>query len=537
MRYLVPLLVMLLTYSTILGQERRDGEVTFITSQHVYVKLSSMRHLSEGDTLYRKKGDKDVPALQIKNLSSISAVCIPLIKDAFKVSDKVFALFKTDMLSEAIKTPTGDSPPSRSEGPNADSTPPLSRADPVGKKRLTQNVSGRLSFSSYSNLNGDSAARSQRMRYTFSMDANNLGGSRLSVESYLSFAHSNTNWAEVKENIFNGLKIYNVSVTYDFNESTHVSLGRKINPKLSSVGAVDGLQIEKKFGGITGGAIAGSRPDYEDYRFNPDLLQYGVYLGYDLEGLNGNMQTTLAFIEQTNHSMTDRRFAYFQHTNMLIKDLFFFGSAEVDLYKKIDTHKETIFTLTNTYLSLRYRIIRPLSVGLSYSARNNVIYYEAYKDFLERLLDNETLQGWRFRINYRPAKYLFVNVHAGYRMRKEDPRPSKNLNGMLTYSRIPWIGGSVNAAATWIETSYLNGFVFSLGITRNLLADKLSGGIKYRYADYLYRNTEMALIQHVGEVNLSWMVYKKLSFSVFYEGTFEKEVPYHRIYLNISQRF
>ncbi|RLE00238.1 MAG: hypothetical protein DRJ13_08960 [Bacteroidetes bacterium] len=188
-------------------------------------------------------------------------------------------------------------------------------------------------------------------------------------------------------------------------------------------------------------------------------------------------------------------------------------------------------------MSLRYRIIRPLSVGLSYSARNNIIYYETYKDFLERLLETETLQGWRFRINYHPAKYLFMNVHAGYRFRKDDPRPTKNLNGAITYSKVPGIGASMTASATWIETNYLNGIVYGLGISRSILSNKLSGGIKYRYVDYLYRNTEMALIQQVGEVNLSWMVYRKLSLSVFYEGTFENENPYHRIYINISQRF
>ncbi len=107
----------------------------------------------------------------------------------------------------------------------------------------------------------------------------------------------------------------------------------------------------------------------------------------------------------------------------------------MDLYKKVDETPETVFNLSNTYLSLRYRIIRPLSVGLSYSARRNTIYYETYKDFVERLLENETLQGWRFRINYRPAKYLFLGANAGYRFRKEDPRPTKNLSGYLTYSQ------------------------------------------------------------------------------------------------------
>ena len=95
----------------------------------------------------------------------------------------------------------------------------------------------------------------------------------------------------------------------------------------------------------------------------------------------------------------------------------------------------------------------------------------------------------------------------------------------------------MTGSVTWIETNYLNGIVYGLGISRSIISDKLSGGIKYRYVDYLYVNTEMPSIQQVAEANLSWMVYRKLSLSVFYEGTFEKENPYHRIYINISQRF
>jgi len=533
MKSLIPILFLIVLWPKVFGQESQEGKVTYITSQHVYVKFSSMEDISEGDTLFIMQGTKEIPALQVKNLSSISCVCIPLISIPFKVSDPVYAKLKENKLAESVQEALLLDTSQIDEIPQSDSL----RSDSVDRLKLKQDISGRISVSSYSNFYNEQASMNQRMRYTFSLRANNIGNSKFSAESYLSFAHSNTNWDEVKENIFNGLKIYNLSVKYDFDETMHLSFGRKINPKLSSVGAIDGLQFEKKINSFTVGAIAGLRPDYIDYSINLNLLQYGVYFGYDLATTNGNMQNTLAYIEQTNHSMTDRRFVYFQHTNMLLKNLFFFASAEVDLYKKVDDTPQTVFDLSNTYLSLRYRIIRPFSIGLSYSARRNIIYYESYKDFLDRLLENETLQGWRFRINYRPAKYLFMGLNAGYRFRKEDPQPTKNVNAYITYSQVPGIGASVTLSTTWIETSYLNGIVYGAGISRNFMSDKLSGGIKYRYVDYLYQNSEMTLIQHVGEANLSWAVYKKLSLSVYYEGTFEKEMPYHRIYFNISQRF
>ncbi len=130
-----------------------------------------------------------------------------------------------------------------------------------------------------------------------------------------------------------------------------------------------------------------------------------------------------------------------------------------------------------------------------------------------------------------------MGVNAGYRFRKEDPQPTRNVNGYLTYSRLPGIGASLTLTTTWIETSYLNGIVYGAGLSRNIVSDRLTGGIKYRYVDYFYRNSEMALIQNVFEANLSWTVYRKMSLSIYYEGTFEKEMPYNRLYINLSQRF
>ena len=433
MRYLLLTLIFLVAGLNVLGQDQneiREGKVSFITTQSVYVKFSSMERISAGDTLYIKQGETYVPALQIKNLSSISCVCNPLVSRYLRyqmlclqnwIPGKFQNRFRRKLLWH--RSNPAEIPESDSLSGNA--------ADPA---QMKQEIHGRISVSSYSNFSSTEAARRQRMRYTFSLNANNLGNSGFSAESYLSFAHSNTNWEDIKDNIFTGLKIYNLSVKYDFNETMYLSLGRKINPRLSSVGAIDGIQFEKKFSFLTLGAFAGSRPDYTDYSINFDLLQYGVYLGHELQKDNVSMQNSLAFIEQTNQSATDRRFVYFQHSSWLMKNLSFFASAEMDLYKKVNDTIENTFNLSNVYLSLRYRIIRQLSVGLSYSSRQNVIYYETYKDFVERLLENEALQGWRLRINARPAKNLILGVNAGYRYRKEDPRPSKNVYGYATYT-------------------------------------------------------------------------------------------------------
>jgi hypothetical protein len=182
-------------------------------------------------------------------------------------------------------------------------------------------------------------------------------------------------------------------------------------------------------------------------------------------------------------------------------------------------------------------VIKRLSFTVSYSSRQNIIYYETYKNILEQVLDYEALQGFMFQVNYNPIKFLTVGVKTGYRYRKSDPKPSKNLYGYVTYSRIPVINASATASVTLLETSYISGKIYSLGLSRDLLRGKLSGGLGYRYVNYKYFNTNSSIPQNMAEVNLNWIIYKKLCLSANYEGTFEKKNHFNRLYLNLTQRF
>ena len=65
---------------------------------------------------------------------------------------------------------------------------------------------------------------------------------------------------------------------------------------------------------------------------------------------------------------------------------------------------------------------------------------------------------------------------------------------------------------------------------------KLSVGLRYRYVDYFFTNSELTQIQNIAEANLTWRIFKKLSLSLYYEGTFETECNFNRIFVSLSQR-
>jgi hypothetical protein len=540
MRYfLIFFLIFNLLVIKLKGQTREEingGVVSYVTKQNVYIKFPSTEFISLGDTLFLEQNSKLVPVLVVKNLSSISCFCSSISDHQFSIGDGVFAKVKREQSS--VKNEAKRIESKNKEVLTKDSL----LVEKELPKKLKQDISGRVAVSSYSNFSSTSEF-SQRMRYTLSLNAANINSSKFSMNTYISFAHKNNEWSEIQDNIYHGLKVYSLAMNYAFNENNSLWLGRKINPRLSSVGAIDGIQYETKLKPFHVGVFAGTRPDYMDYSFNSNLLQYGAYLGHEYNTSKVNMQSSVAFIEQTNQGNTDRRYIYFQHSNSLIPNLYFFGSVDMDFYNQAINAVDSSFTqdhtpkLSSLYLSVRYRMFKKLSMSVSYSTRQTIIYYETYKDILERLLEAGTQQGYRVNINYRLLTNFSIGVNSGYRFSKSDPNDSKNLIAYMNYNNVPWINSLFTVSATFLQTAYVSGNIYSLGLSRDIIPGKLYGGINYRYIDYTFQYDISTLTQNMAEMNLNWRISKKLSCSLNYEGTFEKDRNTDRIYINLTQRF
>jgi hypothetical protein len=545
MKLILPIILFVFLGLNLKGQtanEPEEGAISYITSQNVYVKFKSTENMAVGDTLFINQGGTNVPALIVNNLSSISAVCTPISSVQFKIDDKINARQKpkaAEVMAIPVQTGKEEKPPKQVDVKQIEEKTGPTAAETTAQEQLHQDINGRIAVSSYLNFSNTPGGDSQRMRYTFSLNAKNIANSKLSGETYISFVHKIGEWSEIQKNIFNGLKIYSLALNYEFSRNFRLWAGRKINPRISNMGAIDGLQFEAKIKSITIGILAGTRPDYQDYSVNFNLFQYGAYLSHDLVTRKGSMQSSLAFAEQKNNGKTDRRFVYFQHSNSLVKNLYFFGTVECDLYRydTVNEKPQSTFNLTNFYISLRWRVIKRLSLSASYSARQNIVYYETYKSILDQILDPETLQGYMFQATYNPIKYLSVGARAGYRFRKSDPKPSKNLYAYVTYSRIPVLKISATLSATLLETTYISGKIYSLMMSRDLVSGKLYAGLGYHYVDYHYFSTDSKIPQNMAEFNLNWNIYKKLCLSLNYEGTFEKVNQFNRVYINITQRF
>ncbi len=296
-----------------------SGTVSFVSSRNVYVKFKSTEGILSGDTLYSLSDSRLIPELIVNNLSSSSCVCTSISLKNLTTGQPILAVKRISAAKAEIKG---------TEKAATEIPVPVVLADTAKKRsyptELKQKINGSISVFAYSDFSNTGAKNSTQLRYNYALDARNIGNSKFSVENYISFRHKIGDWLVVKNNVFDALKIYTFAVKFDPGKTTRLTLGRTINYRISSIGAMDGLQVEQKLGMFTVGAVVGTRPDYRDYGFNSKLLQYGGYLSFDTKSAESFSESSIAVMEQMNNMKTDRRFLYFQHSNSILKNFLLF---------------------------------------------------------------------------------------------------------------------------------------------------------------------------------------------------------------------
>lgn len=519
--------------------EPMQGEVSYVSSQNVYVKFPGTSFIHPGDTLYRDDPGGRIPVLSVNSTSFISCICAPLGGYAPAVGDQVLFVLKQENVRDsrnrknARETQIEPWPQEsrQSKGPTVGAE--SSRESRKYKAALR----GKVGVNAYSAFSENKERNYLRMRYRLAVDAMHIGGSGVSAQTYVTFNHKSGEWDQVQSNLFNGLKVYKLNVRYQATPSTEFLVGRAINSHISNIGAIDGFQARQNIGKFTLGGIAGTRPDYEDYGFNGNLLQFGGYVSHTTRVNDRPFSNSVAVMEQKNGGRTDRRFLYFQHSSAPVSNLYLFSSFDVNLYEVRDSVAKNTFGLTSLYVLLRYNISKDLSVTTSYDLRNNVIYYETYRNYLDQLIEEETRQGLSASLRYRIFDFMSLGLRGSYRYRKDDPSPAGNYSAYLYFSQLPAEGMRVHVSSNIIRTSYLTGAMYGIRLSQELVAGKLSGELQYRIFDGRYAVSDAKTLHHITELQLQWNVYRKLSMMVSYEAMLEDGILNNRLYLLASQRF
>ncbi len=515
-------ILFLLSATSVVAQKTNElrGKVTFVTSTKVYVRFSSTEAILPGDTLFTSIGEQIIPALVVEKKSSISTVN-EIIDASTPYETGQTITFRTTRQAGRPNLISDKSP---------NLTGPVRSAE---RERINGNISA-ATYMSHSSIGGSNT----RNMYRVSFSAQNIQNSKLSAETYLTYRQ---NSSASERGIFQEkglLNVYSLAVGYQIDSTLSISLGRKINRKVASLGPIDGVQGEKQLGDLHIGLLAGFRPDIRDHSFNSDLFQYGSYLGWNSSKNHLHATTTLGFLQQHNGSAIDRRYLYFQHTSTFFDDLSLFSSMELDLYSQGDSIQTNNTRLANFYVMARYRFSPKFNLTLSYDSRRRIIYYETFRTDIDQLLaDDLARQGVRLRFSYRPVRLVTTGLTLSRRFQSDGQNQSYNINGFVSRSRLPLIDGRASLNFNYNRSRYLTNRIVALRYAREIIPGKLSGGIYGRNVHYQYLQRDQTIQQQYYGTNLTFRITKTLFFHALGEFARRTKESNRRINARIIKRF
>tara|TARA_R110002050_G_scaffold150158_2_gene276800 strand:+ start:4749 stop:6368 length:1620 start_codon:yes stop_codon:yes gene_type:complete len=532
------ILFLLFFAATLVAQENIKGEISFISGDNIYIRFADTKAIEKGDTLFYQDETLGAQAcLIVENKSSVSCIA-KQIGDCALSKGQQFFLNKTAPVEEAKDVPKLLD---RKEEIRDTSNTGLeqTKADKKAEFEKRERISARVSAASYTIFAPDNKNKGNTRfigRVNFAMD--NISESNFSVESYFNYQENMRLYDEFRgyNRRFN---VYNLALTYK-KENVQVSIGRKINRKASSLGAIDGLQGEYNKNGYFVGALAGFRPDYQNFGLNTSLFQYGAYLGLEKGGKKFRSQITAGFLEQRNQGAIDRRFIYLQTSNQVGSRLNVFASTEVDLYENYDSvAAQSILQLSSLFISSSLKITDWWRIFGSYDTRRQIIFFETYDTEVERLLaDQEARQGLRARSNFSIGKRTNLGLSYNSRFQQNAGKQGENIQAYISYNRVPWIGGTFSYRFNINSTLYLRSEVNSARYSHYFAKGKLYTAVYYRYLSYLYLDREIVVpAQAYYGAELSYRMNSGWDLGTLGEMSKTGQQTSYRINVRLTKRF
>jgi len=512
--YLIPFVLLAQDFNKVLGV------VTFISSQHYYVKFQSTENIALGDTLFNFSTDKVIGIVEFKSSTSVA---IKKLSEA-KINDTLY-LWKqlSQPLTEEIKSEKDSS--SILNLQDEKSTQP-----PIQSDKKTYNL--RMSVQSYGDLND--LENTSRYRYSFNYEKENFFSNNLNFRTYF-ILNYNPRFQKVSNKVEEILKIYELSTDLKFSESSLIRIGRSLNYYLFAMGPVDGVQYQYNSSKNTFGVIVGSRPDYFNYWFNFKLIQYGAFFNrVDSLGTK-TMDNTISFIEQTNNLQPDRRFIYLQHRNDLIPLTNLFLSSEIDFFLVNKGVIKNEINLTSIFAMLNFRPMRQISINLSYDSRRNVYYLVSFKNSIDTLLENALRQGLRISLMLRPFNIFFINLQFSTRQIKNDSKASQSYIGTIGMNDVPYLKSNLSMSLNHYKTPFINGNNYSLSLMKYLFND-LMINTNFKVYEYNYLSVKKLLIDRYIELGVYINLIKNLSLSFNIEKKLNNEKS-SWLMLDLTNRF
>jgi hypothetical protein len=461
-------------------------EVTFnikyLSAENIYINGGASKGLAAGDTLSVYRNNAFIGSIVAEFISDHSASCKKLSTDViFEVGDEA----RVNINIERVKTTVADT----SARKDIEQESEIQALSHDISPKQSVDMSGRVSIQYYyvddkSPANLDFKQPTLRLNLKFK----NLGGDGYSLNLKTRTRHNdrvkNYN-SSVSESEWRN-RLYKISYGRDIDKNKFgFKAGRIVANEISGVGYIDGLLLNTRLTQILSfGVFAGAQPQWQYADFQTSLQKYGGYLNF-VKGDYGKFrwESTAAFAAEYHSSIVSREFIYFQNSFGNGGKWRIYQSLDLDFnrdWKKEKAGEST--TLSNLYLTGRYKFTSWFSAGLSYDNRVNYWTYDL-QQLDENLFDDRYRRGVKFNLRLMlPNKYS-ISSNFGIRTIENNSESSNYYYVGFNKSNFSPLRINYNLNYSSFSNEYTKGQRYTFSLSRYF---NRGHSLRVEYGNYSY---------------------------------------------------
>lgn len=276
-------------------------------------------------------------------------------------------------------------------------------------------------------------------------------------------------------------RVYRMNLAWNPEGSPYrISVGRQFSSEFASVSLFDGVLLERRFPRLAVGLFGGAEPEPVSLDFTTRVTEFGAYTQWRSPAAASRRWTLTGGWTASYASGEFNREFLFLRGRFSNSRVYGTASQEVDVNRgwKADAEGGSL-SPTSTYLNLRYRLDRRLSVHAGLDNRRRVRLYRD-RETPESAFDDSYRQGVFAGVDARPLRFLSLGVGLAHHLGSAagDARSYTFTSRLQAPDPV-----AVEAATrhTRYTGPWISGWLHSLGLSRRLgsrLDAEIHGGIR-----------------------------------------------------------
>lgn len=506
--------------------------VNYISAENVYLSTGSVSGVQIGDKFTVFRNEKVIGHIEVVYVAQNSASC--------KIINKSQSFAKNDKAVRTFTIPKKEVVADTTKEERQRTIPKYKRTKLISKSFAR--LSGSVSLQWYEFMNSresDLSYLQPSLRLNFK--ARQLWGKDfnfyIKLRSRYNDRASRFSNSSLNDKLSNRIYILGFEYTND-HAPVNFKIGRIISNQISGIGYFDGVLLQYNTSDkFKMGIFAGAQPQWQYSDFQTSSQKYGIYLNYR----QGNYRTlrfesTLAAAGEYHEGTISREFVYIQNRLNIGSKWHVYQSMSLDINRdwRKEVANETI-SISNLYVSGRYKFTKMLTAGLSYDNRKRYLTYEI-KSAAEELFDNAQRQGLKTNLIFTFPYKIRLSANLGLRKKQGESETTYSYNSSLSKNNLIIKNLRCSISFSGFSNLYTKGYNPAFRLTQYFNAGHsfgISGG------SYLYSLNDGNADRSNNWAGLDTYIYllKSVFLTTNYEYNWGNDSEGHRIVAELGYRF